>query len=99
MRISGFMLSILGLLAFGPGVIIYALTSGMVCFDTCPQDLSGTLIVWFLLWVGPGFALSWLAWALALPEKAHAGHWTPFAFVLGVVLLSGAGVLAFLLMG
>ncbi len=95
MSISGRALSLLGLLAFGPGVVIYALTASVVCFDVCPQDLSGTLARTFLVWVGPGFVLSWLTLALALPSNADTGRWTRFAFVLGVLLLSGGGMIAF----
>ena len=70
MRLSGLTLALLGLFTFGPGVIMHALTAWIVCFDTCPQDLRGTLISWFLGWVGPGFVLSWVAWALALPGRS-----------------------------
>ena len=94
MSIAGRTLSLLGLLAFGPGVMLYWLSAYTVCLDYCPPDLSGTLSRALLVWVGPGFVLSWLAWALSLLSSAQARRWTQCALVLRVLLLSVGGVIA-----
>ena len=98
MRIVGSVLAVLGLLSFAPGVFMYGVRAYYVCFDYCPLDLSGRLGSELLIWVGPGFALTWLAWACFLLLNAQPGRQPQFVVALVALLLS-AGIVGALWFG
>jgi hypothetical protein len=73
MAVIARMLAILGAVALGLGAGLFLLLQGLLCFDSCPSNVTLSEIQFAVETLGPGILLATGAWILARFAGSDAG--------------------------